>query len=750
MKKLRLISFLAAIIMLLPMFAALVTADSSWAVFTPFEGVDEPLPEGNLLSDSSFDDEASKGRWNANGQTITHITTESGGYFRCHDIPNPTITFKFKNDSKDYIGPGVYKFTGYFRTAYEGEVTQLRVYIRDSNNDGYGASMFYVYPTHDEWLKVESYVVFTGNFTGITLAGGPYPEFVQSYCIDNFSLVKVDALPAGYTVSTNSAPIGFGTPVTHTQAEASNNGSAPSYGSWDAEYESQFEVQGIMMNRDIDFLGSCNPFGTAVTEKMLKDYCYQYEDTHVTDFMINIFCTVASYQSEVVTDFLDQYHAKKADGVEVTSNEKMMYIMDRKKLDYVEVFCETFPEIGINPWLSYRMNDAHGFNPGEGYPENKKYIPFYYENQHFARFNHPSGVAPYYQKILDYSHEEVREFMLAMINESLSMYDCYGIELDFQRDIYIWHLGGEYAGLDILNEFMREVNRIVSIYEEKYGHDIKIGLRCASDIQTNYDLGYDVIRWASEGLIDMVNPTARWHTTDYHIPVSMWTALMHPYGVEVAPGFEGMNNTGPSKNDNVTQTFDTMCAGAASWLSQGADKVYMYNLFLGLAHNPFPVEDRITTAGNTLSIASGAGHFNMLTTVGSYEKLMNRTRRQLVTYNDVLAAWDVEDNQLPLRINAKGTGMIRIPMGDIPQDATVTFNISANSANLKNYPKVYINGIEAKYLGSAYTSNGFTSDKILSYEIPAAARDDMYLVAEISPDKYLSVVYADVTIKPHE
>ncbi len=746
MKKFRLISLVAAIIMLLPMFAALVSADSSWALFEPFEGVTEPVLEGNLLSDGSFDEETCISRWTAKGQSIDHIQTQSGGYLRCYDIPNPTIAFKFKQDNKNPIGPGTYKFTGYFRTAYEGEVTELRFYVRDANHDAYGASMHYLYPTSNEWLKVEFYVVLDSDFTGITIAGGPYTEFIQSYCIDNFSLVKVDSLPAGYEVSTKDKPQSIGTKITPAQAQASNNGSAPSYGTWDEEEEAKYDVQGVIVNRDIDFIGSCSTASTSINEKMLKDYVYQYEGTHVTDFMINIYCQVAAYPSEAATDFIDQYYYNKENGETITSNQNMAYIMfERKDIDFIDIFCETFPEIGINPWLSYRMNDAHGVQD----PETKKSMPFYYDNPQYRRFQHPSTVDKYYQNLLDYTHEGVRDHMLAIINESLSMYDCYGIELDFQRDIYIWHMGGEYAGLDILTDFMREVDGIVKIYEEKYGHEIKVALRCASDIQTNYDLGYDVITWAAEGLIDLVNPTARWHTTEYGVPVRLWTALMHPYGVEVAPGFESMTNTGPSKNDNVVQTFETMCAGSAAWLSQGADKVYTYNLFLGLSHT-YAKAQRIVTGSNNLAIQSGAGHFNMLTTIGSYEKVVNRSRRMLMGYNDMRAPWKTENNQLPLRVNAKGTGALYMPLGDIPEGATVTFNFSANSSNLKDYPAVKINGQTAKYLGSYYSANGFTSDKILSYEVPAAALDDTYIIAEITPQKYLSVLYADLYVQVAE
>lgn len=750
MKKLRVITLVAAIIMMLPTFAAAVAADSSWAVFEPFEAVTEPMPAGNLLSESSFDDPACVSRWNTNNQTLDSIQTESGGYLRMSDIALPYLGFQFKPSSP--VGAGTYKFTGYFRTSYEGEVTQLRFFIHDKNDGTNGSQMAFIHPKSDGWLKVELYVVIDTWLDRITVAGGPYPQFIQSYCVDNFSLEKVDEIPDTYNPDTMpfagmSVP-SFGTPVNEKQAEAANNGSAPSHGIWDAEKEAQYDVQGIMLNRDIDFIGTCISAGASVTEKMLKDYVYQYEGTHVTDYMICLYNQVAVYPSEVATDFLDQYYYYKNNPqatqpyIAQKNDMEMAYIMfERKKLDFVEIFCETFSEIGINPWLTYRMNDAHEFD--------KESMPFFNDNPQYRRFQHPSTTDSYYQNILDYTHEEVRDHMLAIINESLSMYDCYGIELDFQREIRVWHMGGEYAGLDILTDFVRQVDAVVKVYEEKYGHEIKVALRCASDIQTNYDFGLDVITWAAEGLIDIVNPTSRWHTTDFAVPVRLWTALMHPYGVEVVPGFDGITNVSPDEYDNVRHTLQNMCAGAASWFSQGADKLYLNNYFLALPDVVSP-ERRITTGDNHLDVYGDIGYMNMLTTIGSYEKVVNRDRRMLIGYNDIRAPWKIENNQLPLIVTPKNTGALYIPLGDIPQGAKITFNFSVNSLNLKTPPQVCINGQPAKYLGSAYTSNGFTTDKVLSYEVPASAYDDTYIVAEITAQKYLLVNYADLFVEVAE
>ena len=569
----------------MPMFAFGVSADAEWAEFLNYDGVDEPMPEKNLLKWGSMDSEDTIGRWNGRTQKIDHVSTSKGGYLFFHEIPHPTICFDYSH-KESVIGAGTYKFTGYVRTAYEGEVTELRFYVYDQNHgtSSQGAALVYLYPTHDKWLKVEFYVTLDSDFAGFRFAGGPHPEFIQAYCIDNFSLEKVDSVPEGYT-----RPASIGTKVTNAQATASNNGSANPVTPFNPELEAQYDVQGIVYNRDIDFIGTCT---ASTTKKDIENYVYGFRDTHVTDFMINVFCQLAVYPSDVASDFADRYKYQKENNIPTSDNRMVMgyTLFERKKLDYIEIFCEKFPEIGINPWLSYRMNDAHGVDA----PQNIYAWDFFTQNPQYRRVQHGSTVNSYNNNLFDYSYEGVRDYMLALFNESLDRYDCYGIELDFQREIWLWHNGGEYAGLDILNDFMRDLDALIKVYEEKYGHEIELAVRVASDVQTNYDLGLDVITWASEGLIDMVFPSSRWATTDYDIPVRAWTAVMHPYGVEIAPGIEALRRAYMSGNAEKPHTLDTMCAAAASWFSQGADKVYIYNIFAGLT-GTIKEEDRIST-----------------------------------------------------------------------------------------------------------------------------------------------------------
>lgn len=744
MAKLRIISFAFVLAMLFAMLP-IQTSAASYNDFLEFEDVKDPLPKTNYLYGGGLNSDSCLKLWKSNSQKLEHVKTASGGgYLRMSNISLPYVGFDFRPSST--VGAGIYKMTAYFRTAYEGELTELRFVIYDTNHETNTSGVYtaYVYPTSDEWLKVEFYIEFEGDFIGFKTAGGPRAEMIQAYCVDNISMEKVDKIPEGYV-----RPASFGTPITKEQAVESNNGSMPSYPDWDPEFESQYDVKGIIINQDTDFCATLINTGVTPTKANLESYARGFAGSHVTDYFINVFSQQAIYPSKVASNYVDRYRTTELAGQAVNfKNESYVKgafsMFDLYGLDYIDIWCKTFKEVGINPWISFRMNDAH----------NRYTAPkitfmtsdFYIDNPEMIRVKHGSTTNTYYDNTLDFTYDKVREYMLDVINESLSRYDCHGIELDFQREIWLWHTGGEYNGLDLMSDFMRKLDGIIKTYEEKYGHDIKVAARVASDIQTNYDFGLDVITWAAEGLIDMVIPTGRFETTDFDVPVKSWVAVMHPHGVEVAPGVEHQINTGANSVIG-THGLDTLAGLAASWYSQGADKFYIYNHYLTLSsmmkeeyHKSSP--DIKTIGGGTM------GYWNMITTVGSYDKLMNCDRKLIMTYNDIAAKWKGVDYKLPFRIAIGETGMLRMPVGDIPEGAKVTLKLGVNDAAISYPPTVHINSKLVKSTHTEHHSEGYTTSKVLCYEVPAEALDDMFIVVEITPEKYFAIDYVEVYIEP--
>ena len=722
--------------LVLSVFAAIPPVKVS-AAKAEFNAVEEPFPEDNLLAGTSFD-EGNLACVKMN-KYMELVETDTGNYLQISRFTVNTIGMSFTWNKKPIL-QGTYKFTAYFRMMYEDEVTDLRINIYDFEGKQLQETVL-VSPTDDEWMKVEYYfeIPENGMFGSIFINGWMDARYIQPYCVDNLSIVKVDEIPEGYKLQKQ-----WGTYVNPANAEKSQTDSLVLWEPWQRDYETQFDVNGIILNLDADaFIGGVGG------KSAVQQYVRGYADTQVTDFMICLNNTNSTFPSalDTWTDLADKYLQKEENGRPVdyskASNAKAAYDhFIRSGEDYIKVMCETFPEIGINPWISFRMNDIHD----HGQQTSVLLSDYYHNNPQYRRMApHGSGgwASGYAMYALDWMHEPVRQRFLDYINEALSRYNCYGIELDFQREIYLWSIGNEYNGLDILNDFMRDVESIVEVYEQKYGHEIKIGIRCASDVETNYDFGLDVLTWAAEGIIDLVIPTGHYTTTDTDTPVTEWVSLMHPYGIEVAPCIEEYisSNPGGGRTQNNLKTYN---GAAASFLSQGADKVAVYNFYISCGQYIRDMHKVSTTAED---VSGTFRHFNIASTIGSLEKLMTLDRRVVLTYNDTKMIWDDNRAQLPLTIKAGETGTLRIAVGDIPAGATVTLKFSVNAQNIAKRPTVYVNSKTATWLGLEINEEGLSKSQVITYSVPASALTSQHLVVEIAPQRDLTCDYAEVLIE---
>ena len=742
-RKIKTLSFLLAVCTLVSTVAVLFTTGVS-AVPAEFDAVTEPVPKDNVLFESDFDTNYSMQGVKAvgNPKNLKQIRKESGCYLQIDKILQNYVGVYFTHPT-DTIPAGTYQFTGYFRMMHEGEVTGLRVIFRgEEGGEAVNQKTVTVYPTSDKWLKVQFYITLNKPLTNINVCGQTDPLYVQAYCMDNFSLVPVDpsVVPDGYTIPQ------FGTTVSGKEAEASQVDSQFSWPAWNAEYEERYEVQGVIVNQDADSF-----IGGTITQDSIESFAKGYEGSHVTDFMlcVNNMNSTFSTDLETWTDLGDKYLQKVENGVEVdySTNGTAKAAYNKfvvQGLDYFAMLCEEFPKVGIHPWISFRMNDLHD----QGEKTSLLLSDFFHENPQYRivqenRRSYAAG-GSYYFRALNYAVPIVRSRMLAYIDEALGKYDCYGIELDFQREIWLWEHGKEYAGIEILNDFMRDVADIVSKYEVARKKDIKVCVRVASNIETNYDFGLDVMTWAAEDLIDMVIPTGRWGTTDTDIPVTLWTSMMHPFEVVVAPCIEIRIVSGNSSYVGK-HTLETYNGIAASFLSQGADKVALFNQYIGAPG----ITDKQKVSTTDEEVAGNYRHWNIVSTIGSYDKLMTLSRRLILTSNDTYMFWRKSNGQLQFWPETGTTGTLKFPIGDVPVGGTAVIKFSVNTPNDVNPPDVYINSVKAKFLRVEANEEGYTTKPVLVYEIPASARDDMFAVAEITPHAApLRCDYAEVRIDP--
>ncbi len=698
----------------------------------------EPLPEGNVIEGGDFNTKLAVNGWATNTQKLIWVEDANGGYVEVDKLITNYHGFKY-SPSKT-VPAGKYKFTVYVRCADPGEKTHLRIRLYDKKNN---SILMNAYPGSDEWMKVESYVTLENNLDYIHFGGGPSTAYMQEYCIDNISMVPVDTIPEGGFVEN------FGEYVSSAAAIASNMIEPEAeYDKYDKEAEG-YEIQGVVINQDADsFIGGV----VNCTEEQIIEFAKMYRDTHVTDFVACLNNTNSTYPSDVWDDLLDKYHQTEENGQPVDyKNVAMMkgahYLYEVLKSDYIALWMDAFREVGINPWISMRMNDAHDM----GKETSHLLSDYYHNNPQIRRVQ--DGPKFRYGELADYTHKSHRDRVLAYLDEALGRYDCYGLELDFQRQLYFWYYGGEYNGLDIMNQFMRDLDAIIAKHEAERGHEIKLNVCVAHDIQTNYDFGLDVMTWVEEGIVDMVTPKGM-NVQNNDIPVAQWKSMLEPYGTLIAPALD-MWLKGYSTGVESQHTFETFTAGAANFLSQGADRVYMYNFYLGLS-NKITDADRITTTDGELSVKSMKGYHNVISTVGSYDKLMTVNRRVVSTYVDTIQVWKgttVTTNmevQFPKLLMAGKSAIFRIQAGDIPEGAEVTFRIASSGGTKEGkYPVVKINGVTCNVIGTDYFSDS-SKEEFLLIEVPAEVYNQLYLTAEITATEYMAIDAAEVYIKAPE
>lgn len=317
-------------------------------------------------------------------------------------------------------------------------------------------------------------------------------------------------------------------------------------------------------------------------QKCIDWFNNRYADCGISDILYNVDTVVPTESREEKCDW---YLRTEENGqpVDYTDDElcRVGYeVYMEGDVDPYEVWINLCYENGINPWLSFRMNDVHYANEELGHndffykaKENGWFIgdsraSFWRNNENTA------GSRNWYPYAYNYAIPEVREYFTVYIDEMLGKYDVYGIELDWQRTIWCFPEDSK-DNCQYMDLLMEEINRIVAKYEAQYGHEIKIMARIARDIDDNMYFGFDVRSWAEKDWIDVIVPSSYWGSTDSAMPIAEWKEELAEYEkIEIYTGFE----SGTINND-LTHTWESLAGFTSMYLQQGADKIYLYNLF---------------------------------------------------------------------------------------------------------------------------------------------------------------------------
>lgn len=504
---------------------------------------------------------------------------------------------------------------------------------------------------------------------------------------------------------------------------------------------------GIMLNEDCcHFLDSRSNIIEDVDINYLNDFIDQYAKTNVTDFLMNISSTLSYVPSDVFQFAGDKYFVKEEMGqpVDYTKDpftKAVHNIWYEKKIDMYQVWINRCRQNEINPWISFRMNNAEFLYDKQPHAHLSDYYYEHYEDQ--ARVQYRKGIAST-DLCRDYGNEELREYMLAYINEMVNRYDVYGIELDFLREHSCFKFGSEYEGRKILTEFMQQIKEIVEDAAVKYGHKVKTLVRCPNEPRIALEWGFDVVEWAKKGLVDVIVPSPNWITTDNDAPLTLWKAILDPYGVEVVGCVERNINCNPDYFQTIVNrehgfflqpnSLETFCGSAVVTLSQIPDKIYLFNY----------MDNPDTSLYPKPTVRPKEEYQTIINCGGDLEKVMRMPRKHIVSYNDTPLPWMNYNTVFPMKFTDwKTFKCIKINTGYIPEDMHCTLRLGMSDAKID---EIYLNGNKVNFTSKLACDNPvLTDNELYCFEIPNNILKEQYQIVEIVATN-LTVDYADITV----
>ncbi len=491
------------------------------------------------------------------------------------------------------------------------------------------------------------------------------------------------------------------------------------------------ETYVLMLNIDINTV--VTPFLNTVAAKPtpkkedLYPFVDQYADTDITDLLFDVFCQYSAVDSDVFTDYAYKYEQKTENGVAVDYTDKYGALYKLNKtygIDPYAVWLDRTREMGMRPWISVRMNDCHCPDEDACFLRSE----FFYE----ARENgwNIGDRYGYFRYCFDYAVPEVREKMLAYLREVLDRYDMYGLELDFQRDIYCFDYENNPDCHIYMTEFMRAASALVHAAADKRGHKIVLSARLTRDIAQSKVFGFDVVTWANENLIDLVVPTPRWATNDDDMPIAAWKAALP--GVTVQAGLEVLCNR---------QTFDAAISAevarslSAKYLAQGSDGIYLFNHFIG----------------HGASAAQNAQFHEIYNTCGTLEKALAAPSRYVLMWQDTTPIGYPSYRPLPLDLPQNGDARaLSLDLGAMPETCSCTLTLGLSGGTAADIA-VTVNGIPTAPVHAGTAADiGFCNPgtHLVSYAVIKAENAQYNIRLHTVSGKPVTVTYCDLYVNP--
>lgn len=275
----------------------------------------------------------------------------------------------------------------------------------------------------------------------------------------------------------------------------------------------------------------------------------------------------------------------------------------------IQLLLDRCHERGMKFFAGFRMNDNHGC---EHFPR-----PTHFNESHpECRLSDGTDAHDPDQRMLDFTHDEVRQYLFDAMAEVVTRFDVDGIELTFREDMYFPAATGKERA-HLMTELVRQLHSMLEAQSRK----VQLGARVYSTLDECIHLGLDVATWVGEGLIDFLSPMDPMFAY-FNAPYTEFAELTRKSDCMLYPGTAPWASEGERKRAHFTA--ERYVPGSASmtrandralvhlFYNIGADGISIYNHFVGhLWPPPFYPQalQSLRELGDPRRVACGERHY---------------------------------------------------------------------------------------------------------------------------------------------
>ena len=258
-----------------------------------------------------------------------------------------------------------------------------------------------------------------------------------------------------------------------------------------------------------------------------------------------------------------------------------------------EVLVDQCHRRGIECFAGFRVNDNHGaVSTAQGVGAGAGFIV---DNPRFLIAECPPEGEHYHESTpLDFTHDEVRDFIVSVVTDVARRFAVDGVELCYRDHRYF----PPDPGNDRRDLMTSMLGRIRAVLDEPSRHSGKprvFGARVFSSLEECRNMGLDVEEWIRGATVDYIAPADIMHA-DFNVAYEEFAELTRSSDCMLYPGIMPWTSVGARrrlKQEPISQ--DARRALARNMYGAGADGISLYNHFeymhggndWGEAHPPF-------------------------------------------------------------------------------------------------------------------------------------------------------------------